>query len=286
MVASIGGASLRDCGGSGPTLLLVPSLINPPHILDLDGERSLARALNGGNRVLLLDWGPAALRRELDLTAHIDTLLLPLIDAVGPTIVLGYCLGGTLTLAAASRSRDVMAVITLASPWQFGAYPEAARAALRAMWDGSRAAAAQLGGLPMEVLQSAFWSLDPDRTVLKFARFGELDPSSREARRFIALEDWANGGEPLPLPAARELIERLFGDDATGQGKWRAGTLPTCPTLHVTAANDRIVPANTAAAGPSVACPAGHVGMVVGHDAPRLLHAPLREWLEGLKPHR
>ena len=32
-------------------------------------------------------------------------------------------------------------------------------------------------------------------------------PASAEARRFVELEDWANEGEPLPYPAARELIE-------------------------------------------------------------------------------
>ena len=57
-----------------------------------------------------------------------------------------------------------------------------------------------LGALPMEVLQAAFWSLDPERTVRKFAEFGRLDPASAEARRFVELEEWANEGEPLPLP--------------------------------------------------------------------------------------
>ena len=53
------------------------------------------------------------------------------------------------------------------------------------MWRHSQGAAQQLGALPMEVLQAAFWSLDPERTVRKFAAFGRLDPASAEARRFI-----------------------------------------------------------------------------------------------------
>ena len=35
-VARIGPARLRDHGGAGPVAILIPSLINPPHILDLD----------------------------------------------------------------------------------------------------------------------------------------------------------------------------------------------------------------------------------------------------------
>ena len=80
------------------------------------------------------------------------------------------------------------------------------------MWRHSQAAAKGLGALPMEVLQAAFWSLDPERTVRKFAEFGRLDPGGAEARRFVELEEWANQGEPLPYPAAKELVEELFGE--------------------------------------------------------------------------
>ena len=36
--ARVGGACLRDHGGDGPPAVLIPSLINPPHFLDLDGD--------------------------------------------------------------------------------------------------------------------------------------------------------------------------------------------------------------------------------------------------------
>src|SRR6476660_4241338 len=54
------GATLRDHGGDGPPAVLVPSLINPPRILDLDDEVSLDSAIAAaGRNALLLDWGPA-----------------------------------------------------------------------------------------------------------------------------------------------------------------------------------------------------------------------------------
>ena len=59
-VARISGACLRDHGGDGPAAILVPSLINPPRILDLDEDVSLAGAVSRmGRRALLLDWGEA-----------------------------------------------------------------------------------------------------------------------------------------------------------------------------------------------------------------------------------
>jgi polyhydroxyalkanoate synthase len=140
------------------------------------------------------------------------------------------------------------------------------------MWRHSEPAARQLGALPMEVLQAAFWSLDPERTVRKFAEFGRLDPASADARRFVELEEWANEGEPLPYPAARELIADLFGRDVTGTGEWIGSESLSVPTLHLTAEHDRIAPAATAPAGKKVGIPSGHVGMIVGSARAQLHH--------------
>ncbi|URD61259.1 alpha/beta fold hydrolase [Sphingomonas sp. KRR8] len=278
-VAQVGAASLRDCGGSGAPIVLVPSLINPPHILDLDPDCSLADALAGSGRILLVDWG-AARDRPLSLTEHISELLLPLLRQIGqPAVLIGYCLGGTLALAAASTIAT-RGVATLAAPWRFTGYPDDAREAVARLRNDAWPGAQALGLMPMEVLQAAFWSLDPQRTVAKFASFGTLDPASPEARRFVALEDWANGGEALPLAAAAELVDDLFGADRSGSGTWFG--LPGVPTLHFTAANDRIVPAATAAPGATVAVPSGHVGMIVGRRARDQLHRPLNDWLARL----
>lgn len=290
VVAKVGGASLKHCCGDGRPIVLVPSLINPPSILDLDSSTSLAEALGESGRVLLLDWGPAADRRDLDLGGHIAELLLPLLEGLGERAVLvGYCLGGTMSLAAANLL-PVRGVVTLASPWRFSAYPEASRDVLRSLWLSSATGAQQLGILPIEVLQAAFWSIDPHRVVAKFARLADAPRSSEELSRFVTLEEWANSGEPLPLPAARELVEDLFGSDLPGSGGWVAGgeaiSPPSAPTLHFTASRDGIVPSGTVAPGDCISCPAGHVGMVVGRSAPRHLHAPLREWLAHLGPHR
>jgi polyhydroxyalkanoate synthase len=277
-VARIGGAALRDHGGSGPPALLVPSLINPPRILDLDPEVSLTAGIaRMGRRTLLLDWGKAEERR-LSVAEHVEDLLIPLLREIGePVALIGYCLGGTMAIAAANRV-EVERIVTIAAPWKFSAYPDASRQALADMWRHSQAAAQQFGALPMEVLQAAFWSLDPERTVRKFAEFGRLDPASDDARRFVELEEWANEGEPLPYPAAKELIEDLFGRDLPGAGRWIGTDALTAPALHLTADHDRIAPAATAPAGERVAIASGHVGMIVG-SARKRLNAALTRFL-------
>lgn len=286
IVTATGRASLRDCGGSGRPIVLVPSMINPPEILDLDPDCSLADALAPSGRVLLLDWGDAAARTTLDVSAHVTELLLPLLRTLDePAVLVGYCLGGTMALAAAALDQQIAAVATLATPWQFSTYPPEARLALERLWNDALPTAQLLGVLPIEVLQAAFWSLDPHRVVTKYARLAALEPQSAKFRRFVTLEDWANAGEALPLPAARELLIDLFGRDRSGAGDWLGGGPPDCPTLHFTATADRIVPAESVPrCGQRLSSGSGHVGMVVGRSARTGLHAPLRQWLEALPP--
>ena len=278
-VASVRGAGLRDHGGDGPPAILVPSLINPPRILDLDEQVSLTGAIaRMRRRVLLLDWGGADERQELSVAGHIEELLLPLLRSIGePVALVGYCLGGTMAIAAANLTA-VERVVTLAAPWNFARYPDASHSALQDMWRHSEAPAKALGALPMEVLQAAFWSLDPQRTVRKFAEFGRIDPASADARRFVELEEWANEGEALPYPAAKELVEQIFDKDLPGSGGWVIGGCAIrdelkMPALHVTAERDLIAPPQTVASGEVVAIPSGHVGMIVGSARQRLYNS-------------
>lgn len=290
-VATAGAARLRDCGGSGAPVVLVPSLINPPDVLDLDEAASLASAIaSGGRNALLLDWGRADSRLDLDLAGHVEQLLLPLVESLGrPPALVGYCLGGTMAVAAADLV-PVERVATLAAPWHFSRYPPDGRESLLKLWDSARPAAERLRALPMEVLQSAFWSLDPERTVAKFAQFAELPRGSAKAKRFVTLEDWANEGEALPYAAARELIEDLFGLDLPGKGGWRVGGRTAtddvaCPVINITASGDRITPAATAPGGEAVQLEAGHVGMVVG-SARHELYRKLNDFLAAGQSHR
>lgn len=279
IAAQIGPATLRDFGGDGPPAVLVPSLINPPDVLDLDEEVSLACAVaRMGRRALLLDWGAARARPKLDIGGHVSELLIPLLSAVEqPTALVGYCLGGTMAVAAANLT-NVESIATIAAPWRFSGYPPEAQLSVGELWRAAQQAAASFNLLPMEVLQAAFWSLDPKRTVAKFARLSKLDPTSADARRFVVLEDWANEGEPLPLAAARELIEDFFGRDLPGSGEWlvdgrAVNDALQVPLIHFTAAQDRITPGTSAGHGRKVEIDAGHVGMVVGSARHRLHEA-------------
>jgi len=190
-----------------------------------------------------------------------------------------------MAVAAAALAKT-SAVVTIAAPWHFSGFPEEARQMLAALWERTEPSVSNMGLLPMEVLQSAFWSLDPARTVRKFERFAELPPGDLEARSFVVLEDWANDGPPISEAAARDMFESFFRDDLPGSGCWRVGgrsidpaNLP-CPLFNIVSTSDRIVPGAAAIrSGERLELCQGHVGMVVGRDAKDALWEPLAAWL-------
>ncbi len=284
-----GRARLREYpGGDGRVVIVVPSLINPPTILDLSPDVSLMRWLGErGFRPFLLDWGvPGPEARDMDATAHVEQLLLPLIARFAePPVLVGYCLGGTFALAAAQVA-SVAGVALIATPWHFAGFGDAGQRDIAALWEQARPGCEALGLVPMEILQSAFWRLDPARTVAKYEAFAAMAPGSAAARSFVAMEDWANAGAPLTLATGREMFEDFFAADLPGQGRWRVkgqavdpGALP-CPAVNFVSTSDRIVPAASAAGLPDRRdLAAGHVGMMVGRGRRTQLWEPLADWL-------
>lgn len=281
-------ARLRDYGGEGRPVIFVPSLINPPFILDLAPQNSLLRWCSEQQlHPYLLDWGsPSPADRALDATAHVERILMPLIARFDePPLLVGYCLGGTLALGAAAAGR-VAGVALIAAPWHFAGFGHG-RAAIADLWSAAKPSCEAMGLVPMEVLQTGFWRLDPGRTVSKYEAFGRMEPGSPGYQGFVALEDWANAGAPLPYAAGRQLFEEFVGQDMTGTGGWRVAervvdphALP-CPAIEFVSLSDRIVPKESAAGlADRHDLGAGHVGMIVGGRAKVQLWEPLAQWLK------
>ncbi len=290
MIARAGRAVLRDYGGHGRPVVFVPSLINPPLVLDLARGNSLLRWLSRqGVRPLLVDWGsPTPDEAALDVNGHVEQLLLPLLRQLRrPPVLAGYCLGGTMAIAAATAI-ETAGLVTIAAPWHFAGYGSALEG-FAALWDQAYPTCERLGLVPMEVLQAGFWQLDPRRTILKYERFGRLHPRNPEARAFVALEDWANAGAPLSFGTGRQLFDDFLSADLPGCGRWQvAGTVVRpetldLPMLSLVSTTDRIVPAASAARlGEVREMTLGHVGMIVGGRARKAVWEPLADWLTAL----
>ena len=303
-----GGTRLLDYGKrskrareSDLTVLFVPSLINRAYVLDLRPERSGMRYLRErGIRPLLVDWGaPGEEERDFSLTDYVVKRLEPALDAAieaagGPVAMVGYCLGGDLALALAQRrQKDISKLALLATPWDFHLHVGAPPFSHTLRLDQFSTLSGGTGEVPVDMLQIFFAMLDPTLVERKYRRFAALDPTSEEALDFVAVEDWANDGMPLAMPAARECFHGWYGANTTMKGEWTVGGEVVdpgkihLPTLLAVPRRDRIVPYDSAMAlakaipGAQVISPsAGHVGMVIGRRSEKGLWQPLAEWLK------
>ena len=306
-----GGSRLLDYGGDGPALLVVPSLINRAHVLDLTPQHSMLRHLAGnGARVLLLDWGwPGEAERDFSLTDYIAgrlerLLTAPALRPFGKLVLAGYCMGGLLALAAALRRPErLRGLALLATPWDFhagqaeGADPEARQRAqaLAGQLPGLEPQLQASGALSVDAIQMLFAGLDPWGIAQKFRAFSRLRPDTPRAELFVALEDWLNDGIPLAAPVARDCLAGWYGRNDPARLCWRVAGAPVdpaaleLPCFVAIPRADRIVPPGSALAlarrlrharVESVA--AGHIGMAAGGRARQVLWQPLLAWLGGL----
>lgn len=302
------GAAPEAADPAGPPVLVVPSLINRPYVLDLVPERSLLRWLAGrGLRPLLMDWGaPGPAEAAFDLDAYGRERLLPALAearrlAGGPVPVVGYCMGGTLAVGLAARApAEVAALVTIGAPWDFTSTSGVAgglRAMIRAeegrhterLLDSLGAA---FGMVPVAVFQLLFALINPIQASLKFQHLARLDPDGQAARLFVALEDWLADGVAMPVGAAKDLLLGWQIGNATAAGRWEflGGTVDparvTAPALVVCGVSDTIAtpplarPLGRALARAETIAPrTGHVGMVVGSAARAQVWRPVAEFL-------
>jgi polyhydroxyalkanoate synthase len=298
-----GGSRLLSYGEAGKPVVMVPSLVNRAYVLDLAEGQSLARWLpRRGLRPFLLDWGdPGEAERQFDLAAYIARIRHALRHVHATTgqapVLLGYCMGGNLALAAALEAPDdVAALALLATPWDFHAGGTHQAALVQALAPALVPPPARPGEAPpmldVDMLQAFFWALDPFTALKKFTHFVSLPAGSDAERRFVAMEDWLNDGVPLAGPVARECLIGWYGENRPVAGRWLVGGHAVRPqdwrkpALVVLPERDKLVPKEGAAAllvqmpqAERLDAPSGHIGMMVGPRAETGLWQPLADWL-------
>lgn len=292
---------------NGPVVLIVPSLVNRFEILDIDPERSFLRFLaSQGLHPIVVDWQePGDEEKKFSISDYMTERLAPVLDLLneqnGPCHLLGYCMGGMMSLALALlKPQQIKSLTLMATPWDFaakgvGGVPPAHTpmgmffTQIAEMW---LPYLEKVGILPADFLQKVFTSFQPLQILKKFTRFTQMSSSAEETRRFVLTEDWLNNGVPLSLPVSKECLRDWYKDNRPAKRQWAVAGVTidpqkiNVPTYLLIAGKDRIVPPASSLPlaglirGVTLAEPMlGHIGLMCGHAAAHDVWKPLTHWL-------
>lgn len=281
-------------------VLLVPSIINRSYVFDLRRGQSLVEALLAvGLDVFLVDWGtPAAADAQLGLGEYALRLLGRAIDgalqASGAKQVhlFGYCLGGTFSVInAARRPAKVASVVALATPIDLAEQGSMERLTDPALLD-LEALARAFPVVPGPALWAAFQALDPTGSARKARHIANEEDAEKRAR-VIAQETWLADPVPMTARALRDVVGLLYRENALAKGTLSLEGAPVdlkqgrAEVLNLIATGDTVVPPSASRAlgalwGGKVETQelkAGHIGITVGSQAPKLMWKAATEWL-------
>ncbi len=271
------------------TVLVIPSLVNRAHILDLSAQHSLLRFLaSRGIRPLLLDWHtPNSTEAQFTSADYLQQRLLPALAVASSTApqgvdILGYCMGGVFALLLAQHAPQLVKKISLlATPWDFWAADPAMPNKMSAAMSWLMPQLNQGAPLSVETLQILFTLLQPLQTVEKFTHFGR--GQMQNTALFTLVEDWLNDGVPLASAVAQDCLIGWYGQNQLARNQWSvAGRILkpqniTQPSLCLIAAQDNIVPPASALAlakalpqAQTIELPLGHIGLLASARAPSL----------------
>ncbi len=235
-------------------VVIFPSLINRPYILDLGRGRSLIQYLvKSGFEVALFDWGsPTSLEQELGLNSLLQERLpraLKVLDAFSatsdrarqPRTLLGHCLGGNLALLFAEHSPkafDKIALLTTPIDTE--------NDALLTTWFQTPnwdpyLFAKSVDFIPWSALQASFQmqrpTLTPRRWLQFLSRLSEKD--FRES--WLQMEIWSNDSVSFPRQIFQDFLIPIYRENSM----MKTSALKM-PIFSLAAMDDHIVPIESA----------------------------------------
>jgi len=278
----------------GPPVLFVPAPVSRYFILDLLPGRSFAgHVAAAGHDVFIADFGtPSREDRFADLEYYVDGVVRRCVRTVAalagqPSIdIIGYCLGGTLSLLYAALypetvKRLVLLTTTVDGDVQGGISWVAHRMGLAGeSYDEPRL-------VPAVEVKSWFELLAPgsNSVVGRVSDLWErLDDAPERLRDVRTMATWVDD----VVPAPGRLLAELYRKFGPGRNSLMAGTATvgdrrvdwsavTMPVLSVSAEKDTISPPEGVDAIVKIVphaevmrLPGGHVGIVAGRAAKAL----------------
>jgi polyhydroxyalkanoate synthase len=285
-------------------LLLVPSIVGRPYILDLRPNQSMAAGmLASGRDVLMIDWGePGAVDSTNTIETYCDGYLPRVLKAAmresgsDEIDVLGYCFGGVMSLLCVAGNLDlpVRNLIAMATPIDFTKLEGLIHAIRRGRIDVDELID-HTGNIPPDTVYRGFASLRPTSDIFKYAKVWDGLWNDRFMDSYQSLGQWLGDQVPFPGACAYQLADLLLRRNLLAEGSLPLGDRQVnladirIPVLNIMAEHDHLVPAEASEAllrlvGSSdkteLRVPGGHVGLIVGRDAARTTVPGILNWLE------
>lgn len=292
--------------GSAP-VLIVYALVNRPHMMDLQPDRSLIRGLlSSGLDVYLIDWGyPDGADRFTTLADYIEGYLDGCVQwmlnahAAKQLTLLGVCQGGVLSLCyAALHPERVRNLITMVTPADFRTPAD-----LLSKWvDGIDIDAFVAdGNVSGDALNALFVSLMPFRLAQqKYVHLlTSLAGTATEAARgafddFMRVEQWIFDSPDQAGAAFAEFVRWFYQENRLVKSRLEIagrkvdlGKLEM-PILNLIGKRDHLVPPAASTALQSlvgsddytaIEFDLGHIGMYISARAQREVPAAIAAWL-------
>jgi len=282
-------------------IVIVYALVNRPYILDLQPDRSvIRRLLQAGFVVYLIDWGePSRLDSSLTMDDYVSRYVDNCIDVVReaesvPDVhLLGYCMGGTMSIAyTATRPDPVRTLSLMATPFAFEG-----DGGILEHWAGHYdpdSTVEVLGNVPAELLAVEFSMMDPvDSYLGKYVRLYENIEDDEFVENFARMERWIWDGVDVSGATYREFLDDIYRENRLADGAYELGEDPVdvstieVPVQQIVGQYDHIVPPESSAPFNEqiastderiVEFSAGHIGISVSTSAHERLWPDVCEW--------
>lgn len=284
-------------------ILVVPSLVNRHYVLDLTPGRSVVEYLvQRGFETYLIDWGrPDAGDVRTTLADYVLGRLHRFAARASrpdgrPLSILGYCMGGTLSLMYASlRPERVSELLLLATP------VDICDDGLLATWSRSgafdfEALATAFGLVDGDFLQNGFTMLKPSWPVRQTWELYKNATNDAFVDKFLAMDTWVKDTVPLAGAAYVQWCNDIYRDNALKRGAVElAGERVDlanvrAAVLNIMASNDHLIPnavsrpageyLRGAAAYDELVFPVGHIGLSSGGSAFRDIWPSVCDWVD------
>lgn len=244
----------------GTPMLVVPSLVNMPCVMDLlRGESFIEAMLERGFDVFMLEWGePTPGQKHFDLEHYLRTYLgravrrtarLAGTDGVN---LAGYCLGGTMALLYAALdargAKQVKNLVTMVGPVNFEDRGMLSWWSREDHFDVDKVVDAY-GNMPAEFFSRSFPWLLPTANMTKARMLYDRHEDAEFMEGFLALDIWGTENTPFPGDVYREFIKKGYQQNVlVNLGEWpmpggaaRLADLE-CPILNLSGQYDHICP--------------------------------------------